>query len=448
MSRDTPRIHRAGASPPRDLPAGGRPGIPDAGAMDRPVERRRWTPGRFALLAAGGALFVLLAFLYPSLRRWAGAETSVSLSRVRIGEVVRGDLARDVAVQGNVVAAFRPTLTSPAAGTARVEVQAGQRVERGRVLVRVESPELASLLGQERSTLLSLEADYERQRILAERSRLENEEAGKLRRLELEAAERALGRAELLRSEGLLNAVDYERARDEVQVAGLRLEMAGRETAFEADTLEFEIRDRASRVERQRLAVADLERRLEELAVRSPVAGLASRVAVNDRDTVTTGQPLVTVVDLSAFEVEVMVPEAYADEVLPGVTALIDVGGRAWDGEVTSISPEVEGSRVLAVVAFGGEVPEGLKQNQRVAARLLLETRGDVLKVPRGPFLESLGGRRAYVVEDGVAVLRPIEVGTVSVGEVEVTAGLAEGERVVLSDMSRFNGAERILLTR
>lgn len=435
-------------APAAEPPGSRRPGIPDRSAMDHPVERRRWTGKRVALLALGALLLVLLAFFYPALRRWAVAERSVPLSRVRIGEVSRGDLVRDVSAQGNVVAAFRPTLTSPVRGTVRLEVEAGQEVERGQVLVRIASPELESRLQQERSALLSLEADYARQRILAQQARRENEAELKLARVELEAAERAMERAERLRSEGLLNAVDYEKARDDVRMAGMRLEMAGEQAGFEAETLEFEVRDRASRAERQRLVVADLERQVEELAVRSPVAGLASRVAVNDRDTVTPGQALVTVVDLSAFEVEVGVPESYADEILPGQPAQISFGGRSWAGEVRSISPEVEGSRVLAVVAFTGEVPEGLKQNQRVSTRLLLETRSGVLKVPRGPFLEAGGGRQAYVVEDGIAVLRPIEVGAVSIGEVEVIAGLEEGERIVLSDLSRYQGAERILLSR
>ena len=67
-----------------------------------------------------------------------------------------------------------------------------------------------------------------------------------------------------------------------------------------------------------RRTVADLKRQVAELEVRAPVGGLVSRLDVQDHDPVTTGQPLVAVVDLSAFEIEVMIPESYADEVGPG----------------------------------------------------------------------------------------------------------------------------------
>jgi HlyD family secretion protein len=163
---------------------------------------------------------------------------------------------------------------------------------------------------------------------------------------------------------------------------------------------------------------------------------------------VTEAQPLVGVVDLSSLELEVWVPESYAPDIKPGTPAVITIDARQFQGEVTSLSPEVQGSRVRGVVGFRGTTPEGLKQNQRVSATLVLETRRDVLKVRRGPFLEALGERGAYVVDDDTAELRPIEVGSVSVGEVEIASGLKEGDQIVLSDPTPFQGAKKVLLQR
>jgi HlyD family secretion protein len=81
-----------------------------------------------------------------------------------------------------------------------------------------------------------------------------------------------------------------------------------------------------------------------------------------------------------------------------------------------------------------------------VSTRLILEKKSGVLKLPRGPFLESGGGRHAYVVEGGMAVRREIVVGVVSVGEVEVVKGLTAGDKVVLSDTSVFEGAGTVLI--
>lgn len=423
--------------------------IRDSSTMDRPVDRAPLLKRRVVLAGAGLALLILLGvFVAPGMLRWFSAERSVDAAQLRFGQVTRGDLVREVAVQGSVVAAFRPTLTSPARGVVRVEVQAGQVVERGQVLVRVESPEFTSRLLQERSALLSAQSDLERQRIQSRQAALRREQEIGLAQVQLEAAKRAMDRAQRTRDEGLLNAVEYEAAQDAVKVADMRLLAARQESGLEAETLQFEVRNRAQEVERQRLIAEELQRQVDELVVRSPVAGLVSRVEVDDRDSVTEGQPLVGVVDLSRLQLEVFVPESYAPEIAPGTPAVITFDGREWEGEVTSLSPEVEANRVRGVVAFGGETPRGLKQNQRVSARLLLETKRDVLKVARGPFLEAGGGRQAWVVDDGVAERRRIQVGSVSISEVEIVDGLEVGDEIVLSDPAPFGSADRVMLRR
>jgi len=420
----------------------------DASTMDRPVEaaprlRRRW------LIAAAAAALVLIgATMLPGILRWASSERAVDATALRFGTVTRGDLVREVAVDGSVVASFRPTLTSPARGVARVEVQAGQTVARDQVLVRVESPEVNSRLAQERSALLSAQSDLQRQRILSRQDKLQRQQAVALLGVQLEAAKRAMNRAERTKQMGILNNVDYERAQDEVKLAEMRYASAKQEAGLAGETLAFEVTNRESRVEQQRLVVSELERQVDALAVKAPFAGLVSRVAVADRDSVTEGQPLVGVVDLSRLEIEVWVPESYAPDIKPGTPAVITIDARQLQGEVTSLSPEVQGSRVRGVVGFSGATPAGLKQNQRVAAKLVLETRHDVLKVARGPFLEGLGERGAYVVDDDTAELRPIEVGSVSVSEVEIASGLKEGDQIVLSDPAPFQGAKKVSLQR
>jgi HlyD family secretion protein len=415
--------------------------------MDRPVER----DGRFSKvqkiwmgLAVAFVLFGILA--YPSIRRWAVAEASIDISRVRLGVVSRGDLIRDVSVQGNIVAAFRPTMIAPARGIVRLEVKPGQVVAAGDSLMTVDSPEVRSIVKQELSTLFTLESEYERQRIVAKQSEIQMRQDIGLLEVELDAAKRAMARAERSREEGILNAVEFEKAGDELEVAGLKLGLVREKAEFQKETLAFEIRERKSLVARQRLVVTEVERKADELNIRSPVDGLVSRVMINDRDSVTEGQQLAMVVDLSAFEIDVMIPENYADEITPGTEAVITYDNQEYPGSIKSISPEVEGSRVRGVVMFSGEAPAGLKQNQRVPTRLVMETRTNIIKVPRGPFLEAGSGRQAYILDDGIAVLSPIQVGSLSVSEVEIVSGLEIGDQIIISDTARFRGAERILL--
>jgi HlyD family secretion protein len=423
--------------------------IQETNSMDQIIEKAPGLSRRVkVLLAAAAAAAIALALLGPAVRRWAAAEQSVDLSRLRIATVTRGDLVREVDAQGRIVAANHPKLYSPAQGIVSLAVRPGEPVRSGQVLATIASPELENQLAQERARLQSLESELSRAEIAARQQNQGDAQTLKLRRVRLEAARRDLERAERLKAEGLLNDVDYERSRDAVRVAEVELEQAEEGGGLAREARTFEVQDRRRQIERQRLVVADLERQVAELTVRAPFDGMVATIDVQDRDAVAPNAPILTVVDLSEFEVEVQIPEAYADEALAGTPAVVSWGGREIPGELKSVSPEVQASQVQGIVAFTGSTPEGLRQSQRVSVRLVLETRPDVLKVSRGPFVESGGGRQVYVLADGLATLQPIRIGATSVAEVEIVEGLREGDRILLSDIQQFNGARTVLVRR
>jgi HlyD family secretion protein len=314
------------------------------------------------------------------------------------------------------------------------------------VLARVESPERQSLVEQERATLSSLSAELARWQIESKQQALLADQEIDLARVALDAARRGMERAERSKADGILNEAEYEESVDELRRTELELKHAEQDARLIAERHAFERDQRRLEVDRQELVVAEVERQVGELTIRSPVDGQVSRLDVADLAPVTTGQALVGVVDLSTFEVEMRIPEAYADDIAADTSVEIRYEGDVFPGQVRMLSPEVENNEVLARAAFV-DAPAGLRQNQRLSVRILLETRADVLKVERGPFLEAGGGRTVYVVDDSLAILRRVETGVVSVGEVEIVDGLEAGEQIVISDTARFEGAERIYLS-
>jgi len=242
--------------------------------------------------------------------------------------------------------------------------------------------------------------------------------------------------------------VDEERSEDDLQTAELELKNALEASQLEKETLEFELRNRRLAVDRQASVARELQRQVDLLQVAAPFDGMVATVNVQDRDSIPANAPILTVVNLSAFEVEFDVAENYASDLVPGTPAEILYESKTYPGRVTTVSPEIRDSQVKGTVVFDGETPPGLRQSQRVSVRMLLERKTAVLKVPRGPFVEAGGGRYAYVVEDGVATKREIATGSMSVSEVEIARGLREGEEIVLSDTSLFEGAKTVLVRR
>lgn len=420
--------------------------IQDTSSMDRPVVASRITR---PVVIAGIAVIVVLVvaiLLFPSVRRWTRAETAVDATTLRIAAVTRGDLLRDVSVQGRVVASLHPTLFSPGQGIVSLRTKAGSQVRTGDILATIDSKELTSAFEQARAQMLSTRAELERQKILARQSQQRAQQSVDLLSLRLEAAKRNLARNQRTFDEGLSNKTDLESAQDSVRIATMELEQAGREVALSRETLSFEVQTREQQVISQASVVADLQKRVNELTVRAPFDGMVASVAVQNSDAVAPNQAILTVVNLDALELEIALPEEYGSETAIGTPAAIYFNGREYAGRVTAMSPEVAENQVAGVVAFVGEQPAGLKQNQRLTTRLVFESKKNVLKVPRGAFVDAGGGRTAWVVDNEIATRREITLGATSAAEVEVVKGLNEGERIIVSDTAAFGDAKTVLL--
>jgi HlyD family secretion protein len=384
----------------------------------------------------------------PWVKRWASATVSVPIERIRTATVTRGDLVRDVSAQGRVVAAVSPTLYATASGTIALNVDAGERVVAGQVLASVDSPELMNQLERAEASLAQRKLELERQRIDTRQQALEKRKAADLAEVAVTAARREKRRADQAKERGVIPLIDYEKAQDDLRNAELAYEHAIADAGLHDERLSFELRASEFEVNAQELMVEDLRRQVYDLSIKSPVDGIVGDLLVDQKGAVSRDTPVMAVVDLTRYEIDVMIPESYADDLAIGMAAEITSGGQRYEGQLVAVSPEVVNNQVASRVRFVGEGPTGLRQNQRLTTRILLAEHANVLMVQRGQFLDSGGGRLAYVVsEDRVAERRRIETGARSLGAVEIVAGLEPGDTIVISNLDPFRGAETILLT-
>ena len=410
-----------------------------------PAHRRGNAPRR---RAAFGGVFVLLGAA-AAWWAWASAEPGVPRSALRLAEASVGTLVRDAQVSGRTVAAASPTLVAPAAGYVTLAVQAGDAVVRDQVLARIASPELAAERTREAATLAELEAELGRQRIRAQQQRAQAERDAAEAQLAQRAAVRDEARLREACSQGVVSPADCGRIQDALQAAEIRSGHASRAAVLATQDADFGVQSLAQRLSRQQGVMAELERRMQALQVRSPVDGLVGTLAVAPAANVAANAPLLTVVDLSRLEAELQVPEQLAEDLTPGLAVELRIGAVATRGTLLSIAPEVQRSQVLARVRFEGEQPAGLRQNQRLAARVLIDERPGVLLLPRGPFVEAQGGHQVWVLDatdPRYAVRRPITLGALGVAQVEVRSGLQPGEQVVIAGTERLGEAPRVRL--
>lgn len=422
--------------------------IADTSAQDvqlQPKSKRN----RNIAIAGALLLFIVLVWMAgPAFQRWSSASISVPLERIRIATVIRADLVRDVSVQGRVVAAVSPTLYAPAAGRITLLIDSGASVEQDQILAIIDSPELASSLQQVQATLDQLSMELERQRIESRQLALDKRKAADLADVALVAANREKRRADDAHERKIISIIDYEKAQDDLRNAELAYQHAIADADLFGERLAFEIRASELSRDRQKLLVTELQRQVDNLSMRSPVSGIVGDMLVSQRAAVSRDTPVMAVVDLTQFVIDALVSESYADDLAIGMHAEILVAGDTYAGLLVAISPEIVANQVRTRIRFTDEMPGNIRQNQRLTTRILLEKRPGVLTLRRGQFLESGGGRIAYLYHDeGFAERREIKIGGRSLSAVEIKSGLEEGDKVIISSIEMFHGAESILVS-
>ena len=437
----------------------------------RPAGRRRLVIVAIALAVVGAAAWSL-----PQARRLFGTGASVSVERLGLDDVSRGPFVRDVQAEGRVVAAFSPTLFAPQAGAVTLQVHAGDSVKKGQVLATLASPELTARLAQELATADTLQTDTLRAKVDAGEQRAALQGARENAAIDVKAAETDLARQQKAYDAGAAAGMQVDHARDALEKARIALSHAEAGLHTKDDSLKFDVQAREQAHARQVLLVDDLRRQVGELSVRSPVDGQVGQLFVAERASVAKDAQLLTVIDLSALEVEMQVAESFARDLAVGMGGEISGNGKVWKARVSAISPEVVANQVAARLRFDdvpqppgttpapqggrglaserpgasaahGTMPEQLRQNQRLSVRVLLDQRPDVLSVRAGTFIDESGGQYAYVVRDGVAVKTPVRLGVRSVDRVEILSGLKVGDRVVVSGADNFHAAPSVGLS-
>ena len=416
--------------------------------VGRPDNRRRYAV--FAMIAIAG--IVGAWFLYRYIHGYVSADTFFERSKVRTAVVTRGNFERTISVEGNVVATFSPTLFAQDTGQVHLVVEAGDKVTKGQLLAEIDNPELSSHLKREQASLKLLQVQLNTKKNEIRQEELNDIQSLTLLKIKEAAAERELARMSKIVNAGSISVNDYEKIKDNVHALSVQVKNTEQQNKLKKANNSLELRTKLLSIDQQKLLVDDLQRQVDALQVASPVNGVVGDIQVKEQDTVARKQPIMSVVDLSSYELEVQIPETYADSLHKGLPVRVSYANKIHKAYLSSISPQVHQGTVSARVVFDGPAPKGLRENLRLDNQIILESKKNVLMVKRGPFVESHGGHGVYVMDNrdpdaSMARFRRIDVGSVGVNEVEIKDGLKPGEVVIISNTAELSGADKVLIT-
>jgi HlyD family secretion protein len=409
------------------------------------LERRR---RRRIAIGAGVSLLVLATTV--GLARLRPAAPTVEAGTLWIDTVKRGTIYRQVHGTGVLVPDDIRWITALTDGRVeRVPIRPGTAVTADTVLLELSNPQAEQAALTAELDLKAAKAQYEvlkadlEKDVLAQRATAAVVDADAAQALMDAEANDAMAK------EGLISAIIAKqmRLKADLNTARQKLEHSRLTNTEQSVSARLEVQ-RAEVERRQTMATL---RRNEALGlkVRAGMAGVLQEVAVDVGQRISPGTNLARVADPTRLRAQVQIPETQVKDVAVSQPAEIDTRNGVAHGHVVRIDPAAKNGTVVVDVVFDEELPRGVaRPDMTVDGTIQLERLDNVLYVGRPAFGQEKSKASLFrVTGDGAsASLAPVELGRASVNTIEIVHGLNVGDRVVLSDMSQWDGYDRVRL--
>jgi HlyD family secretion protein len=390
----------------------------------------------------------VLAGITIGLRRLQPAAQSVEASTVWPDTVKRGEMIRNVKGLGSLVPEDIVSIPATTDGRVDRKLLAGTHVKADTVLIELSNPELRAASVDAEWQVKAAEAGYTDLKVRLESQRLDQEAALASTQSNYNQAKLRADRDMALYKEGLIVELTMKISISAAEDLANRYAIDKRRLEGSGESIAAQLASQQTRIEQLRAAYELKKSQVEALKVRAGTEGVLQQVMVEVGQRVAQGTPLVKVVQPWRLKAALQIQETQAKDVMIGQPVEIDTRNGVVKGKVTRIDPSVINGTRTVDAAILEALPKGAVPDLSVEGTIELERLKDVLYVGRPVFGQAQGTASLFKLgPDGkIANRTQVKFGRTSVTFIEVLDGLKVGDRVLLSDMSAYDGQDRIEL--
>ena len=413
--------------------------------MDKQLPRRR---GKAIVIVC--ALAIALAGGAAALWSWMPRGLAVPASELRVARVERGIFLDEIVVRASAAPLKAVILDSVESGRVEeVYARDGALVQKGQLLFRISNP-------QRNLDLLARQADRAQQisnlstlRLSQQASRSEHQ-----RRLDdltfaLEQARKQHARNVRLAAQGFIASVALEESADKLEQQQHALAQEQRADAAEASVRRDALDQLDAAIEGLSAGLKLLSATVDALAVRAPAAGRLTDFRLQVGESIATGKNVGRIDDPSRFKLTASIDEFYLNRIAVGRHGSVTQDGRDYPVDISTIYPQITDGRFAIELRFTQEQPT-LRPGQSLDVQLTLGRPAPALLLPNGAYINDSGGVFVYRLSaDGrEAERRAVRIGRRSNAQIEVLAGLAAGERVIVSGYAAYGNSPKLQISQ
>jgi HlyD family secretion protein len=363
--------------------------------------------------------------------------------------VKRGPMVRQVHGLGTLVPEDIRWIPATTQGRVeRIQLRPGTTVTASSVILELTNPQLEQEVQDAALKVQAAEASLANLRVQVQNELLQQKAASATIDADYNKARMQAEMNRALAKDQLVSDLVLKQSELDAEQLKVRQGIAAEQLASRAESSRAQLAVQQSMVDQARAYLQLKEQQRDELKVRAGLEGMLQLVTVDVGQQVAPGTNLARVANPGRLKAEVKIAETQAKDIQIGQRASIDTRNGIVDGRVTRIDPSVQNGTRTVDVSLDGELPKGAVPDLSVDGTIELERLPDVLYMGRPAFGQEASTIGIFKVDpDGVTATRVgVKLGRMSVNTVEVVEGLKVGDKVILSDMSAWDGVDRIRL--
>lgn len=416
--------------------------------MDRPIEKKLWTPKKILWITGISAFIILIVYYLAFADK--SSKLDVETDKITIEEV-KDDLFRDYITVIGTVAPIQTVFLDATESGSRVEEivrKEGSWVNKGDVIVRFSNTNLILDISNNEANVSRTTNELRSTRLQMESQTLTTKSQLLQLTFELKERERTFRNNKVLYEQNHISREEYERSKEaydlNIQRISLFRQSWIQDSIFRLTQIST-LEEDANRLQKN---LAIVRKRLESLEFRAPVTGELASLNLEVGQVIGMGTRMGTIHVLDSYKLNVEIDEHYISRIVRNLYGECEFSGKKFKAVISKIFPEVRGGRFTVEMVFTDSIPPSIRIGQTSRINLELGESQKATLLARGGFYQSTGGQWVFVVDPtgDFAVKRNIRINRQNPRYYEVVEGLNAGEKVIISSYDNFGDVEKLIL--
>lgn len=394
------------------------------------------------------SLFIILLG-YAAFAVSSKSTKSISRDSLTFQTVEQGALDVYSNAYGEFASAKERLLTAPAQGkVSEILVRPGTKITPETVILQLSNPRLEQEVSEAQGQLAQQKAQREAFKYEQQNERLNYQ--GRIADIEaeIEKAELELSVNQNLLGLGVASKIELQRAELAVKQETKRLQFEKEKYKQFIEMQGYQLTQRDITIIQQESQVALLQKQLDDMRVKSGIGGSLQTLEVELGQSVQLGQALAKVGSDTELIARIRLPQQQADQIDINAPVKIDTQKGVVSGHISRVESVVTNGSVLAEAVLKGELTSNARPSLSIAAQVFIKHQPDALYIPQVAGLRPRSKQSLFVLtSNNLLERREVSFGELSQGKLIINSGVNDGEKIVSTDISKYNKFNQLSLS-